>query len=237
MNTAEVISAESLAQGWQAVLGGVFRSPALQNLQKFLAKEWDSSAVVYPSREDIFRALRLVDYSNVRVVILGQDPYHGEAQANGLAFAVHKGINAPPSLKNIFKEIASDLSTQAPRGTSLEGWAEQGVLLLNTVLTVRAGEAFSHRGQGWEDFTEAVVRALNQRGEPVVFMLWGAPAHKKAALIANSRHCVLKAAHPSPLSAHRGFFGCAHFSTANEFLSAHGQTPVDWLMTDASESL
>ncbi|MEY3902262.1 MAG: hypothetical protein RL189_1568 [Pseudomonadota bacterium] len=237
LNADEIISSESLAQGWQAVLGGVFSSPELQKLKAFLAREWSSSAVVYPSREDIFRALRLVDYSNVRVVILGQDPYHGADQANGLAFAVHRGIKLPPSLKNIFKEIASDLCTQIPHGSTLEGWAAQGVLLLNTVLTVRAGEAFSHRGQGWEVFTEEVVSALNQRSEPVVFILWGAPAHKKEALITNPRHFVLKAAHPSPLSAHRGFFGCAHFSKTNKFLSAQGLTPVDWLMTDTSASL
>jgi uracil-DNA glycosylase len=201
----------------------------MKSLVEFLNAEIRSGAIVFPPVDQVFRALQLVDKADVRVVILGQDPYHGDNQANGLAFAVSEGVAVPPSLANIFKEIESDLGGGKPRSTALEGWAKQGVLLLNTVLTVRAHEAFSHRDKGWEMFTEAVVRELNACTHPIVFLLWGAPAQKKARLISNPEHLVLQAPHPSPLSAYRGFLGCRHFSKANDFLGEKAGRAIDWL--------
>ncbi|NBO38705.1 uracil-DNA glycosylase [bacterium] len=222
---------ERVAQGWRTRLAGVFASPDMSYLWEFLRSERSAHEQIFPPQEDVFRALNMVDFDDVRVVVLGQDPYHGDGQANGLAFAVHSGVKAPPSLVNIFKEISADLSAPTPKGTSMLGWARQGVLLLNTVLTVRAHQAFSHRGKGWETFTDHVLRELNSHPQPIVFMLWGAPAQQKAKLISNPAHLILTAPHPSPLSAHRGFLGCRHFSKANAFLEASGRA-VNWLSID-----
>jgi uracil-DNA glycosylase len=218
----------ALEPSWQGLLATETSQPYMMELADFLAREQDVGSVVYPPQQDVFRALELTPFPEVRVVVLGQDPYHGERQANGLAFAVHQGVKIPPSLRNIYKELSADLKCPPPQETSLLGWARQGVLLLNTVLTVRAHEAFSHRGRGWERFTEKVIESLNAHPEPLVFMLWGAPAQEKAALVRDPRHLILRAPHPSPLSAHRGFFGCGHFSKANEFLQRVGRPMVDW---------
>ncbi len=191
-----------------------------------------STKTIYPEQWDIFAALRHTPYQQVRVVILGQDPYHGPNQAHGLAFSVQPGVPTPPSLRNIFQELARDLALKIPDNGCLRHWAEQGVLLLNTVLTVRAGQAGSHRGRGWEEFTTAVIEKLNAREKPAVFLLWGRQAQSKAALLTNGRHLVLKAAHPSPLSAFRGFFGCRHFSQTNSFLVKAGYEPIDWQIPD-----
>ena len=184
--------------------------------------------IVYPPSDDIFNAFALTPLSQVKVVILGQDPYHGEGQAHGLCFSVKPEVKAPPSLVNIYQELHQDLGCYIPDNGYLTKWAKQGVLLLNTVLTVRAHEAFSHRGIGWEQFTDAAISAVNAQDRPIVFMLWGRPAQAKAAMLNNPRHLVLKAPHPSPLSASSGFFGCRHFSKANQFLEEHGVSPVDW---------
>lgn len=226
-NTSPARDLSFLAQGWRDVVGAQFDAPHFESLREFLRSEYKAGQQIFPPKEKIFRALSLVDYDEVKVVILGQDPYHGPKQANGLAFAVESGLATPPSLQNIFKEIANEYGKPPPKTTTLEGWAKQGVLLLNTVLTVRAGQAFSHHNRGWEIFTDAVISKLNERKQPIVFLLWGSPAQKKAALITGSHHLVLKAPHPSPLSAHRGFMGCNHFVKANEFLSRFGKT-IDW---------
>ena len=220
-----------LTEDWKTVLGEVFCSPEMTHLSGFLENEYGRGEVVFPKPENIFRAFSLVPYKDVKVVILGQDPYHGEGQANGLAFAVNEGVRAPPSLKNIFKELNADLCSNIRPVTTLEGFAQQGVLLINTVLTVRANAAFSHRGRGWESFTENVISALNDHPVPLVFMLWGGPAQQKESLIRDKRHLVLKAAHPSPLSAHRGFLGCRHFSLANQFLAQTGRE-IRWQNID-----
>lgn len=183
---------------------------------------------VFPPKDQVFSAFSLTSYKDVKVVIIGQDPYHNVGQAHGLCFSVQKGIDVPPSLQNIYQELHDDLGCYIPNNGMLNKWAEQGVLLLNTVLTVRAHEANSHRGFGWERFTDRVIELVDAKEEPVVFLLWGAPAQKKEAMLHNPNHLVLKAPHPSPLSAYRGFFGCRHFSKTNEFLSSHGQTPIDW---------
>ena len=206
------------------------------DLKHFLLKERESGQLVFPKAGEWFRALDLTPLDKVRVVILGQDPYHGLEQAHGLCFSVKPGVRPPPSLVNIYKELQSDLGIVPARHGFLEHWANQGVLLLNSVLTVRQGAAASHQGKGWEQFTDAVIRLVNARPDPVIFMLWGSYAQKKAAFVDASKHLVLKAPHPSPLSAHSGFFGCRHFSKANEFLESHGQQPIDWAlpaMTDA----
>lgn len=183
---------------------------------------------VFPPKDQVFSAFSLTSYKDVKVVIIGQDPYHNVGQAHGLCFSVQKGIDVPPSLQNIYQELHDDLGCYIPNNGMLSKWAEQGVLLLNTVLTVRAHEANSHRGIGWERFTDRVIELVDAKEEPVVFLLWGAPAQKKEAMLHNPNHLVLKAPHPSPLSAYRGFFGCRHFSKTNEFLASHGQTPIDW---------
>ncbi len=183
---------------------------------------------VFPPKDQVFSAFSLTSYKDVKVVIIGQDPYHNVGQAHGLCFSVQKGIDVPPSLQNIYQELHDDLGCYIPNNGMLNKWAEQGVLLLNTVLTVRAHEANSHRGFGWERFTDRVIELVDAKDEPVVFLLWGAPAQKKEAMLHNPNHLVLKAPHPSPLSAYRGFFGCRHFSKTNEFLAFHGQTPIDW---------
>ena len=213
---------------WDVLLADEFAKPYYQELRRFLAAEY-SRGTVYPDKHDIFNALRYTTYSQVRCVILGQDPYHGAGQAHGLSFSVRRGVQIPPSLRNIYQEIFNDtgIDNRASCG-ELIPWAQQGVLLQNTVLTVREGAPQSHRGMGWELFTDHIIRLLNVREDPIVFLLWGAPAGKKAELITNPCHLVLKAAHPSPLSASRGFFGCRHFSQTNEFLMRHGFSPIDW---------
>ncbi len=219
-----------LENSWDQVLAGEFEKPYYLALREFLKKEYRSGPV-YPSMYDIFNALKLTPYKKVKVVIIGQDPYHGPGQAHGLSFSVKKGVPIPPSLKNIYQELADDIGFVPPHHGCLEEWAKNGVLLLNAVLTVRGGQANSHRGKGWETFTDTVIAHLNQREAPMVFMLWGNNARQKKALITNPRHLVLTAAHPSPLSAFHGFFGCRHFSTANAFLSRYGE-PVDWQLHD-----
>ena len=183
---------------------------------------------VFPESRDLFSAFSLTPLSRVKVVILGQDPYHNDGQAHGLCFSVKPGVDIPPSLQNIYKELHEELGCYIPNNGCLVPWARQGVLLLNTVLTVRAHQAFSHRGIGWEQFTDAAIRAVDELDRPVVFMLWGRPAGEKAAMLHNSGHLVLKAAHPSPLSAQRGFFGCGHFRACNDYLTEHGEEPIDW---------
>ena len=183
---------------------------------------------VFPESRDLFSAFSLTPLSRVKVVILGQDPYHNDGQAHGLCFSVKPGVDIPPSLQNIYKELHEELGCYIPNNGCLVPWARQGVLLLNTVLTVRAHQAFSHRGIGWEQFTDAAIKAVDELDRPVVFMLWGRPAGEKAAMLHNSGHLVLKAAHPSPLSAQRGFFGCGHFRACNDYLTEHGEEPIDW---------
>lgn len=195
-------------------------------------KEEYATTRVFPESADVFNAFHLTPLSDVRVVILGQDPYHNVGQAHGLCFSVKPGVDAPPSLVNIYKELQSDLGLKIPNNGYLVKWAEQGVLLLNTVLTVRAHQANSHRGIGWEQFTDAVIKILDEQDRPIVFLLWGSPAQKKKAMLHNPKHLILEAPHPSPLSAYRGFFGCKHFSKTNEFLQANGFTPIDWQIED-----
>jgi uracil-DNA glycosylase len=216
-----------IEESWQNVLQDEFEKPYFKNLVSFVKDEYTSQKV-YPPGNQIFNAFERCPFDAVKVVILGQDPYHGPNQANGLAFSVKDGVRIPPSLVNIFKEIKSDLGKDLPATGNLERWAEQGVLLLNATLTVRASDAGSHQKKGWEEFTDAVVRKVNDLKEGVVFMLWGAYAQKKGAFIDESKHLVLKAAHPSPFAADRGFFGTRHFSKANEYLKAQGKEPIDW---------
>lgn len=215
-----------IGNDWDTVLDGEFEKEYYIKLRKFLVSEY-KSAVIFPSMYDIFNALKHTAYQDVKAVILGQDPYHEPNQAHGLCFSVKKGVEKPPSLVNIFMELESDLGIAPPEHGCLEDWTEQGVLLLNTVLTVRRGQANSHKGKGWEIFTDRVIELLNQREKPMVFLLWGANAKSKAALITNKNHLVLTAAHPSPLSVHNGFWGCRHFSKANKFLSQYGEE-IDW---------
>ena len=218
-----------IEQSWKNALAGEFGKPYFESLVRFLHKEKAEGKVIYPPGSQIFRAFELTPVDNLKVVILGQDPYHGPGQAHGLSFSVSAGVPAPPSLKNIFKEIETDLGVRMSGYPDLEKWARQGVLLLNAVLTVRAGSPTSHGKIGWEEFTDAVIRYISDNCEGVVFMLWGNFARSKSALIDKSRHHVLEAAHPSPLV--RGaFFGCRHFSQANAFLSAQGKAPIDWVL-------
>lgn len=212
---------------WDEVLSGEFEKEYYLKLRAFLKHEY-STQTVYPDMYDIFNALKFTPYKNVRAVILGQDPYHGPGQAHGLCFSVKKGIQPPPSLVNIYKELNSDLGINIPSHGELTAWAKSGVLMLNTVLTVRAGMANSHRNMGWETFTDRVIGLLNERKEPMVFLLWGTPAKQKAKLITNPNHLILQTVHPSPLSAYGGFFGCKHFSKSNEFLVSKGLEPIDW---------
>ena len=212
---------------WLDALKGEFSKPYYKKLFETVNQEYRTHRV-YPPADDIFNAFHLTPLKDVKVVILGQDPYHGDGQAEGLSFSVKPGVDIPPSLVNIYQELHDDLGCTIPSHGNLVKWAEQGVLLLNTVLTVRAHQANSHRGIGWEEFTNAAIEALNKSDRPLVFMLWGKPAQAKEVMLTNSNHLILKAPHPSPLSAYRGFFGCRHFSKANEFLTAHGETPIDW---------
>jgi len=213
--------------GWRDVLADELAKPYVAELAAFVAAE-RREHTVYPPESEEFTALELTPFDDVRAVILGQDPYHGAGQAHGLAFSVRPGVAPPPSLVNIFKELKSDLGISPPGHGYLAGWARQGVLLLNTVLTVRAGEANSHKGHGWEKLTDAIIRAIGGRDRPAVFLLWGAPAQKKAALVDEGRHVVMRSAHPSPLSARNGFFGSRPFSRANAALEERGQPPIDW---------
>lgn len=212
---------------WNPVLREEFAKPYWADLQRFVADE-RARATVYPPPEDVFAALHQTPYAEVKAVILGQDPYHGPKQAHGLCFSVRPGVALPPSLRNIFKELHDDLGIDPPNHGCLDAWTEQGVLLLNTSLTVRAGNAASHQGKGWETFTDEVIRTVSAKDEPVVFILWGAAARKKKALIDRQRHTIVESAHPSPLSAHNGFFGSRPFSKTNAALEAAGRTPIDW---------
>ena len=216
-----------LGNDWDKVLGDEFTKEYYLTLRKFLKQEY-ASRTIYPDMYDIFNALKETPYRSVKAVILGQDPYHGPGQAHGMCFSVQRGTPRPPSLINMFKELEADCGIAVSESGFLQPWAEQGVLLLNAVLTVRAGSPNSHAGRGWETFTDQVIRHLNQREQPIVFLLWGANARSKKSLISASGHLVLESAHPSPLSAHRGFFGCRHFSKTNEFLKANGMEPIDW---------
>ena len=212
---------------WEELLADEFQKDYYQQLRRRLAYEY-KNFTVYPDMNDIFNALKQTAYQDVKVVILGQDPYHGPGQAHGLCFSVQKGVPAPPSLVNIFKEIQQDIGAPIPAHGELTEWTRQGVLMLNTVLTVRAGQANSHRGLGWETFTDRIISLLNERQQPIVFLLWGANARSKTALITNNAHKILTCAHPSPFSADHGFFGCRHFSKANQFLMENGLSPIDW---------
>lgn len=217
----------NIGNDWDEILKDEWQKPYYKNLRRFLKSEY-SSFTVYPDMYDIFNALKLTSFSDTKVVIIGQDPYHGPGQAHGLCFSVKKGIEPPPSLKNIFKEMHSDLGIKIPSSGDLTYLAKQGVLLLNTVLTVRAGMADSHKDKGWEIFTDRVISELNKKQTPVIFLLWGAKARNKANVITNPIHKKLTAAHPSPLSAYNGFFGCRHFSKTNELLKSFGLEPINW---------
>ncbi|MGN7293879.1 uracil-DNA glycosylase [Rhizobium sp. SAFR-030] len=221
-----------IEESWKQALGAEFGSPYMGTLRSFLVAEREAGKRIFPRGPEYFRALDLTPLPNVKVVILGQDPYHGEGQAHGLCFSVRPGVRTPPSLVNIYKEMQTDLGIPPAKHGFLEHWARQGVLLLNSVLTVEQAQAASHQGKGWEKFTDAVIRAVNEQCSHVVFMLWGAYAQKKAAFVDQRRHLVLKAPHPSPLSAHNGFFGSRHFSQANAYLISNGREPVDWQLPE-----
>lgn len=216
-----------LGNDWDEILADEFQKPYYLQLRAFLKEEY-ATRTIYPDMYSIFNALKATAYRDVKVVIIGQDPYHGPGQAHGMCFSVRKGVEPPPSLKNIFKELQDDLGIPEPAHGQLTHWAEQGVLLLNTVLTVRAGQPNGHKGMGWETFTDRVISELNHKQTPVVFLLWGANARNKARVITNPIHIKLETVHPSPLSAYGGFFGCRHFSKANAILQQSGQTPIDW---------
>lgn len=217
----------SIGNDWDGILADEWEKPYYKALHEFLKKEY-SSTRVYPDMYDIFNALKYTSFADTKAVIIGQDPYHGPGQAHGLCFSVKKGVSLPPSLENIYKEIHDDLGVTMPEHGELTGWANQGVLLLNTVLTVRAGQPNSHKDKGWEFFTDRVISELNKKEQPVVFLLWGANAEKKARIITNPKHYKLITVHPSPLSAYRGFFGCRHFSKTNELLKENGISEIKW---------
>lgn len=219
--------AADLPVGWRQQLAAEFERPQMQSLRAFLRRE-SEQYLVYPPREQVFHALASTAFADVKLVIIGQDPYHGDGQAHGLSFSVPKGQKPPPSLRNIFKEQLADVGVTPAAHGCLQSWAEQGVLLLNAVLTVRAHQAASHQKQGWEGFTDAIIERLNHGRDGLVFLLWGSHAQRKGRLIDRERHLVLEAPHPSPWSAYRGFFGCGHFSAANRYLEAQGKTPIDW---------
>lgn len=217
----------NIGNEWDELLADEFKKDYYLQLRQFLISEYNSRTI-FPPMNDIFNALRYTSYGDVKAVILGQDPYHGAGQAHGLCFSVKKGTPPPPSLQNIYKEINTELGLPIPNHGELTEWAKSGVLLMNTVLTVREGQANSHRGHGWEIFTDKVIELLNKREQPIVFLLWGGNARSKAKLITNPQHLILQCAHPSPLSAYNGFFGCGHFIKANEFLKSQGIEPIDW---------
>ncbi|MGN1083381.1 MAG: uracil-DNA glycosylase [Lachnospiraceae bacterium] len=216
---------------WLPAISTEFKKPYYANLYRFVKEEY-SKTLVFPPADEIFSALHLTPLSKVKVVILGQDPYHNVGQAHGLCFSVRPDVEIPPSLVNIYKELQTDCGCRIPNNGYLVKWAEQGVLLLNTVLTVRAHQANSHQGKGWEQFTDAIIQAVNAEDRPIVYLLWGRPAQSKMSMLNNPKHKVLTAPHPSPLSAHRGFFGCRHFSQANAFLVENGLDPIDWQIED-----
>ncbi|MGN0420026.1 MAG: uracil-DNA glycosylase [Acetatifactor sp.] len=216
-----------ITNDWLPALEPEFGKPYYKDLYRFVLQEY-RTAQVFPPAEDVFNAFHLTPLGQVKVVIIGQDPYHNVGQAHGLCFSVKPEVEIPPSLVNIYKELEDDLGCTIPNNGYLVKWAKQGVLMLNTVLTVRAHQANSHRGKGWEQFTDAAIRVLNEQDRPIVFLLWGGPAGQKASMLNNPKHLVLKAPHPSPLSAYRGFFGCRHFSKTNAFLEANGIQPIDW---------
>lgn len=216
-----------IAEDWKEILQGEFDKPYFEELTRFVRAEY-SAAQIFPAGRNIFRAFDKCPFETLKVVIIGQDPYHGVGQANGLCFSVNDGVPFPPSLQNIFQEIRDDVGTPVPSSGNLDRWAEQGVLLLNSVLTVRAHQAASHAGRGWEQFTDAVVRIIAERKQELVYMLWGSYAQRKGQIADPTRNLVLKSVHPSPLSVYRGFFGCRHFSQANAYLESVGKTPIVW---------
>ncbi|WP_028305190.1 uracil-DNA glycosylase [Oceanospirillum maris] len=224
-----------LPDDWLAVLGGEFEQPYMQNLKAFLAEEKAQGKVVYPHSSDWFNAFKYTPLNQVKVVILGQDPYHGPNQAHGLCFSVRPGVKTPPSLVNIYKELQSDLGIQPVNHGYLTSWAKQGVLMINAVLTVEQANAGSHQKKGWEQFTDKVIHVINEQLDGVVFLLWGSYAQKKAAFVDQNKHLVLKSVHPSPLSAHRGFFGNHQFSQVNNFLIQHGKQPINWQLPEQPE--
>lgn len=217
----------AIQNDWLTPLSPEFKKPYYAKLYKTIREEY-STRQIFPPADEIFTAFELTPLSEVKVVIIGQDPYHGDGQAHGLCFSVKPDIETPPSLVNIYKELSTDLGCYIPNNGYLTKWAKQGVLLLNTVLTVRAHQANSHRGIGWEEFTDAAIKALNEQDRPIVYLLWGKPAQMKKSMLNNPKHLILEAPHPSPLSAYRGFFGCQHFSKTNEFLKENGLAPIDW---------
>ncbi len=221
-----------LEDSWKAVLQDEFRKDYMQSLRAFLRQEKSRGKTIYPPGPEIFNALDSTPLHRVKVVILGQDPYHGPGQAHGLCFSVRRGVPLPPSLRNIYREVSDDLGVTMPAHGCLQGWADQGVLLLNAVLTVEAGRAGSHQQQGWEQFTDRIIEVLNEQREHVVFLLWGSSAQRKGRIIDRGRHLTLESPHPSPLSASRGFFGNRHFSRTNEYLRQHGMEPIDWQLED-----
>lgn len=216
---------------WLEALQGEFKKEYYKKLYNFVHEEYRTHTI-YPPAEDIFNALKYTPLDKVKVLILGQDPYHNVGQAHGLSFSVRRGIEIPPSLKNIYEELKNDLGYEIPKHGCLESWAKEGVLLLNTVLTVRAHQAFSHRDKGWEEFTDAIIRRLNEENRPMVHILWGSSAAKKEKMLTHPKHLIVKAPHPSPLSAYRGFFGSKPFSKTNAFLLEHGEKPIDWRIVD-----
>lgn len=217
----------AISNDWLGPMSAEFKKPYYVKLYQTVLNEYQTKQI-FPASDDIFNAFNLTPLSKVKVVILGQDPYHGDGQAHGLSFSVRPNVAIPPSLVNIYQELESDCGCYIPNNGYLEKWAKQGVLLLNTVLTVQAHKAFSHRGIGWEEFTDAAIRAVNEQDRPIVYLLWGKPAQSKKSMLNNPKHLILEAPHPSPLSAYRGFFGCHHFSKTNEFLVKHGEAPIDW---------
>lgn len=217
-----------LCSAWSSVLGPQFELPYMQALKAFLLDQKQAGKVLYPPSELMFNALNSTPFDAVKVVILGQDPYHGPGQAHGLSFSVPGGVKIPPSLRNIYSELVADVGITPPDHGCLQSWADQGVLLLNSVLSVEQANAGSHQGQGWERFTDSIIQAINEQRESVVFLLWGSYAQKKGQLIDRQRHLVLQAPHPSPLSAHRGFLGCRHFSQTNDYLTRMGSAPINW---------
>ena len=217
----------AIQNDWLGPLSAEFKKPYYAKLYQTIREEY-STRQIFPPADEIFTAFEMTPLSDVKVVILGQDPYHGDGQAHGLCFSVKPDVETPPSLVNMYKELNSDLGCYIPNNGYLTKWAKQGVLMLNTVLTVRAHQANSHRGIGWEEFTDAAIKALNEQDRPIVYLLWGKPAQTKKAMLNNSKHLILEAPHPSPLSAYRGFFGCQHFSKTNEFLKINGLEPIDW---------
>ena len=216
-----------ITEEWDEILKEEFSSPSYIALREFLKKEY-SEHTVYPSMYDIFNSMKYTSFNDVKVVLLGQDPYHNEGQAMGLSFSVPEGVDVPPSLVNMYKELKNELGVEPKKSGNLTGWAKQGVLLLNTVLTVRAHSANSHKGKGWESFTDSIIKKISDKKENVVFLLWGANARSKKPLIDTKKHLILECAHPSPLSAYNGFFGCGHFKKTNEYLEKNGKKPIDW---------